>query len=1125
MTQPEYLSQGVNYLGFLSQKLGDLRGITTLAHELIQNADDAKDDAGKRSATRITFDVRDDALVVSNDAVFKDIDFNRMREVASGSKRYEGGDRTTGAFGVGFISVYQVTDRPEILSSGRHWILRPEEREDQRIAQFRDPSITKDKGTVFRLPWAFKDTSVRQRLKVPPLGRDSIDSFTDDLMEALPKAILFLKKLDTIKLLRNGKPIGCVTRVVDGNRISIDCDGVRQNWRIIEGDFASEASKLKLRFSMYIDTNREDCVRIAIPDVPLNDGLLFATLPTEQTTGLPFHVDADFFPTSDRKSIAFEDSYDHRSEWNRAIIGAAASAVGRNLIPLRDMFKQDAIYIWAILSRLENMHREHMNNGRKRLGAFWEKLLPSLRTSPIVYAESGKWLTPDRVRITTGSDEKAAVPVFTALDIEIVHQDLDSYRNILMSKQVGVRPLSVVDIHEALIRVGMVGQVLSEDTSPLQSNLLRLLWEGIPPALQRAAKEDRQQALELLKQCTLAPAVDGHLWPCGLLYKADEETRHIFLNLVREGVSFLAERGIRLLEEENLCGQFGTRSAISELESLHTEGIEFQAGWHEGRFDPVAVLRWFDTHKRDLIEHRELRRRLVRIPIFPSADGNLRPLSELWIPGGFKDPLGVADLLDMERLAGLSDFLRSLGARGLTLTDYADRYITAAFSPESNVGLKAKRQLLDILTRHIGEIKENSELRKKLARTNIVECTGPSFRQPNEVYFRSDRVWELFDNSVDYAYIPKKITGRADLYQWLGVESSPRPHDVISSVNELTTASPNQTSKQTITKILEVIGETFPHLPDDVKKSYSSLQTKLWLPSESDPSRYYRASELYAAYNKSLFESQAQFLDVPYRVQQNINDFLLYLGVNLSPYPRQVVNHLLECAKNNAKPPKGIYQWLNDNARKGDIRDLLRSACLRVNGRYLQPDQVFWGKHPFGRFRERLGEDFQSYRNLLLILGVKESPDHKDAIQVLKELSVDIGSTPLESDDKDVVLQCWVLLSEALEQNTNNDRYLEDAFPAHGFRNCVPNTQDLLQSPHRMFFEDRPGLVDKLPDQFRHNTIKRIERAWVVMNAAGVRPISEVVRGYIDDPVDSPEDYELKNRVEERTRSHQVYFG
>ena len=49
--QPTYLWQGVNYVGFLSQQLGDLSGKTTLAHELIQNADDAKDDSGSLAAT------------------------------------------------------------------------------------------------------------------------------------------------------------------------------------------------------------------------------------------------------------------------------------------------------------------------------------------------------------------------------------------------------------------------------------------------------------------------------------------------------------------------------------------------------------------------------------------------------------------------------------------------------------------------------------------------------------------------------------------------------------------------------------------------------------------------------------------------------------------------------------------------------------------------------------------------------------------------------------------------------------------------------------------------------------------------------------------------------------------
>ena len=76
--------KSVNYLGFLSQQLGDLRGITTLTHKLIQNADDAKDDSGQLATTCITFDIRDDALVVGNDAASREVDFDRLRDVAKG---------------------------------------------------------------------------------------------------------------------------------------------------------------------------------------------------------------------------------------------------------------------------------------------------------------------------------------------------------------------------------------------------------------------------------------------------------------------------------------------------------------------------------------------------------------------------------------------------------------------------------------------------------------------------------------------------------------------------------------------------------------------------------------------------------------------------------------------------------------------------------------------------------------------------------------------------------------------------------------------------------------------------------------------------------------------------------
>ena len=157
MDNVKYLSQSVDYLGFLQTKLRDLQGIATLTYELIQNADDVRTEDGKPGATQITFDLCDDALIVENDGVFREADFDRVRRIASGGKREE--LETTGAFGIGFIAVYQITDAPEIYSSGRHWTIRPDQEENRRVEE-RSAQLS---GTRFRLPWrlrSWKETAV-----------------------------------------------------------------------------------------------------------------------------------------------------------------------------------------------------------------------------------------------------------------------------------------------------------------------------------------------------------------------------------------------------------------------------------------------------------------------------------------------------------------------------------------------------------------------------------------------------------------------------------------------------------------------------------------------------------------------------------------------------------------------------------------------------------------------------------------------------------------------------------------------------------------------------------------------------------------------------------------------------
>src|SRR5919197_1254492 len=124
-----------DHIGLIGRTLRELTGFTTMVFELIQNADDTQ------TATCLRSDVRDEALVVEDDGGFTDCgrqdlsphscpfrdehgylcDFHSFRLFSSADKRRR--ENTTGAMGIGFTSVYQVTDRPELISGRLHWVI------------------------------------------------------------------------------------------------------------------------------------------------------------------------------------------------------------------------------------------------------------------------------------------------------------------------------------------------------------------------------------------------------------------------------------------------------------------------------------------------------------------------------------------------------------------------------------------------------------------------------------------------------------------------------------------------------------------------------------------------------------------------------------------------------------------------------------------------------------------------------------------------------------------------------------------------------------------------------------------------------------------------------------------
>ena len=1098
-----FLSRTSDYLGDLGTKLRNLIGFGTLAYELIQNADDAS------NATAISFDVGEDCLVVDNDGTFTDCgypvaktcpwkqdparnhrcDFHSFRLVASGDKRDRHG--TTGAFGIGFIAVYQITDRPELISAGRHWILREEEPEDKRIKVCSGcPSCRSDglPGTRFILPFVFDpDSALRRALRVSALKPESSGQLRAELCRVLPDALIFLKRIKRIGLNTDGRVLLRLDRIEDGDTLLISDGSEDRVWHLLRGDFQSAATALKASEPFRIEEKRSGEVALAIPAETAQSGLLCACLPTQQETGLPFHVNADFFPTNDRKGIVFEADY--QSEWNRAAIHAAARTLKDNLERLPTLLGHERL--WELLFTVHQVHDEAFKGKREQsLGTFWKEISGELRNARYGYSAASEWHKSCDVLLLGKEEENEAAPILEALGLPTLHSSLRPFIFQLPRKEVfGIEQVELAHIISALRQHQFDIRREARDFAKYfpSENELRALWLEIGRLLAREGKPDRGRLEKDLSACALVLGRDGALWPCRDIYRADKDTIGIF-SRISPTIPFAADLSEDAAVVWGLCPLFDAKEAIQRLSGLVADGS--LAASRDVRLEPNKLLVWFEARQDEILHSEDLKSKIKALPIFPCSSG-LKPLTQLALPGGFVDPIGLTDLVDLSVLGGRQDFLCELGANELTFEEYARLHIPTAFRDPYTDPAK-KEKAVRLLSDRLGSIKDRTDVRRTLNAVPIISCADRIFRKPAEVYIPSEAVSVVLGETAHLAALPSENRDAfRDLYRWLGVEERPRFVDVKTRVQSLVEIPPDEVSIRAVQAVVSYLGRQLSDY-DELPPELALLGALAWLPARGTRTKWFRPSEVHSTFSAYLFESQGQFLDVTDEVQKASTGLLRLLGVKIYPTAGQVVKHLLHCVEHGLPVNPEVYSFLNRNSREPALEALKSQPCLYLpNGTFAKPSQVYWGAHPFGRFRHRLGPDLRIYDGLLSRLGVHESPSPHDTIGMLKQLAFEFGRPhrKLDAEARAVVIASWRLLSESLEKDQLQPNDLTEL----GSLEVIPNALDVLQPPEWMFFEDRAGLAEKFGDFLRPNVVTRILGAWPAMAAAGVRSLRSAV--------------------------------
>ena len=414
----------------LKNILRDYKDGLTIVKELIQNADDAE-----ATEVNICYDARQHeqnpkklffsgmaeahgpALIVHNNKTFADDDFTNITKLAGATKQAK--PLKIGKFGVGFCSVYHMTDAPSFISRDRLYIFDPTlsflRKEIKNPAQpgkkiiFTKKIISGSgqlspydglfgfdrnnsyKGTIFRLPFRTSASELSGKF----YSEDTVQKLNTAIQEASSSLLLFLQHVKCVtfqrinqgetspsilfKVTRDCVPLPVsLTTGVEVRRLSCSqtSSGLSSdsNWLVSQqsesdwqGKYYTASVACPLRQA---DSN--SCYKV---DASFQ-GEIFCFLPLSQKTGLPVHVSSNFAVINNRRGIWTSDhattQTDTEVTWNVSLMqGVIPKAYHALLVALKQMkikgVLQDYIFhnLWPLIEKLEQHNQ-------------WVKMIPQL---------------------------------------------------------------------------------------------------------------------------------------------------------------------------------------------------------------------------------------------------------------------------------------------------------------------------------------------------------------------------------------------------------------------------------------------------------------------------------------------------------------------------------------------------------------------------------------------------------------------------------------------------------------------------------------------------------------------------------------------------------------------------
>jgi hypothetical protein len=1117
------LAAGYDFLGKLGDDLRDLIGLDTLVYELIQNADDAP------RATAMSFDVSQNLLRVWNDGVFSDCgrqekslececvedqtgervrcDFHSLRLLAGQAKRAK--VDTTGAFGIGFTSVFQVCDYPELISRGRHWVLRYDRPESERIDVCdgceRDHEAS---GTTFLLPWARDaDSPVRRGLKMDPISPELPADLLHTAVRVIPAATVFLRKLRRVTVLQDGADVSVVERCDEGPIRSVKTGSRAEKYWTSARSFEADVAELRNASAAFTDDVRGAEVELAVPLAEPEERVpLHVVLPTREETELSFRVSAPFFPFQNRKSVRFET--DAESSWNRAAVQAAAAMIADQLAAVVKTLPPQRL--WAVIRSMNTTWKNAELDAIDRCFAtFWEEFLEVAEEVPTVATTSAATVTPSKAMLVPRALEFAD-DLLQGLEFSVVAPAIRPDVSEL-AEPLGVPSLSAEAVANAMKAVGLDVETPFDALPPMLASPdnRTVLYRLLDRLLATHVRSDRPDPITVIDGAAVIPTLRRSLAPPKLVALEPRDVVELFGDVP----GLLFADAATLNATSSLSAVLKPLSAVDVIDALH-ELPERQLQEFLERTSTSDLIRWFEDRRAEL--DATARQRLAELAIFPSSTGGYLPLTSMQLPGNFNgDPLGVVTLVDLTELERQRAFLEHLDAKTLDFDIYAKEILPAEFSKADFApSADALDDLLDVLDGSRAAIADDEEVRAALGRLEIVSCQDGARRAATRSYFDSDVVRAVLGESQVVAIPSGRLLRLRGTLELLGVNHEPDPSDVIAAVERIAGEPKTAAGRKQIRAVVDFLAPQFRRSDDgssqlelSVEAEYDTLREFEWLPVEGEDA-WALPHELFRTEFRQAFSSTARFIDLPQRAQEAAADFLRYLDVGYRPSPDQVVAHIENCQRDRSTVHVAAYRFLNDAGSDGSYERLkaFDSICLADEPpRFVSPEEAVAGQHALGRYLVELPDELKVLTRLIDGLGIPEAPDDVRAAGVLEALAEEYADLdkPIgaEREVLSILRECWRILERERKRASRAEDPDDETLDEYDdwLRRTVsdlpswPDGKERLEAPNRLLIDDMHPLATSLPVTHAKRLIQFPREAPTALLAAGVRALSSVV--------------------------------